>query len=259
MADEAYDTKRLLALRKLTRAVADLLRNEVKDYLGTLTPLLRPQTVFGNLVDSPGLKESVRGADAAFKDVQDIYARLVGVKPFMLPRELKPPLEVKNTALELSTLEYGYAAKGESASKTVVVSSPLRWVVSYGGYGLKRLYEVATGKVSNKDVLDVVLHTLLLHVVVSRQAGVGRVLQSLRFPASAGRLPGLGDLPVTFISAPVTTLRPPDDVIIENTEISGSDAFEEVVDLATISSIGDPLQERLLGVARQHGPDLLPG
>jgi hypothetical protein len=259
MADEALNTKRLLALRKLTRAVSDLVRAEVRDYLATLAPLLRPQTVFGSLVDAAGLKESVRGADAAFKDLQDVYAGLIGAKPFTLPRELKPPLEVMNSSIELTPVEYGHAVQGPVGSKTVVVTTPLRWVLSYTGYGQERLQEVAAGRESNKEVLEVVVHTLLLHVLLTRQAGIGRMLESLRFPVSAGRLPGLGELPVTFISAPVTTLRPPDAVIVESTEISGTDAFEEVIDLGTVDAIGDPLRQRLLDVVKQHGSDLAPG
>src|SRR5262249_13744337 len=162
-------------------------------------------------------------ADAAFKDLQDAYGRLAGARPFALPRELKPPIEIMDTSLELSAVEYAHAVKGEAGSKTVAVTSPLRWVVSYAGYGVRRLQEVAAGRANTKEVLDVVLHTLLLHMVVARQAGVGRVLEALRFPLSADRLPGLGELPVTFVTGPVTTLRPPDAVILESTEVSGSD------------------------------------
>jgi len=42
-----YSIQRLLALRKLTRAIADHLRGEVKAYLQTFAPQFRPRTVLG--------------------------------------------------------------------------------------------------------------------------------------------------------------------------------------------------------------------
>jgi hypothetical protein len=60
-------------------------------------------------------------------------------------------------------------------------------------------------------------------------------------------------LPVTFVAAPVQTIRPPDEVLIENTEISGTDAFEEVIDLGTLTTLSDPLHKRLTEIVEQHG------
>ena len=66
MADEPFTTQRLLALRKITRSVADLLRGELREYLATLSPLFRPRAVLGNHVEG-GVNEPVKGADAVFK------------------------------------------------------------------------------------------------------------------------------------------------------------------------------------------------
>ena len=43
--DRPMNTQQLLQLRKLTRAVSDQLRGQLKDYLVTLSPLIRPRTV----------------------------------------------------------------------------------------------------------------------------------------------------------------------------------------------------------------------
>ena len=53
-----------------------------------------------------------------------------------------------------------------------------------------------------------------------------------------GKLPELGELPITFLSGPISTIRPPDNVIIESTELSGADAFEEVINLEDCSGCG---------------------
>jgi hypothetical protein len=251
MADEAFDTKRLLALRKLTRSVADLLRGELKEYLATLGPLLLPRNVFGHQLDGGGTKETIRGAEANFKDLQTLYETLAGGKPFNLPKELKAPVVVMSVAPELIPVDYIHPAKDGTMTKTITVTSPLRWVLGFSGYGPKRLPDLLGNRTASKEIAEIVLHTLLLHFILTRQPALVRMLEALRFPVSSGRLPGLGELPITFVSAPVLTIRPPDDVLIENTEISGTDFFEEVIDSTTIASIADPLRQRLMEIVRQ--------
>ena len=85
------------------------------------------------------------------------------------------------------------------------------------------------------------------------------VFEALRFPVVTEKLPGLGELPVTCISSSVRTVRPPDDVLIESTEISGLNAFEEVVNAEDIVKMQDPFRERLLDVIKANAPEALKG
>src|SRR5947209_20604795 len=57
MSNEHYDPKKLLSLRRLTRSVADLLREQVKDHVATLAPLLRPRAALGDSADA-GAKDA---------------------------------------------------------------------------------------------------------------------------------------------------------------------------------------------------------
>ena len=254
--DERYSTKRLLALRKLTRAAADLLRGQLKEYLGTLAPLFRPRAVLGDHVKG-AVKETVRGADAALKELQTLHEAVAAVRPFGLPRELAAPLEPLAAGLEIAADEYGHAAKTDGQTKTVTMTTPLRWVLSYAGHGPKRLRELlADPDRTGNELRDTVLHTLVLHLVVTRQPGLGLLFEALRFPVSAGKLPGLGELPITFLTAAVPTVRPPDDVIVESTEISGTDAFEELIDLDELARLRDPMLAQLQELARAHGVEL---
>jgi hypothetical protein len=244
MAD-ALSTQKLIELRKVTRNVADLFRGDLKQSLTTLMPLFQPRTLLGHYVQGAG-KEPVRGADRVFKELLNAYETVAGAKPFSLPRDLKPPLPVDSHALEFAPLEYSHVAKGRRAAKTVTVTSPLRWVLSYSGFGAERLREaLAAGDSSGATILEQVLHHVVLHVAF-QQKGVAAVFEALRFPVSTHHFPDLGNLPVCVISAAVPTLRPPDETIIESTEVSGSDAFEEVVDVAAVRELKDPLKERLL-------------
>jgi hypothetical protein len=79
------------------------------------------------------------------------------------------------------------------------------------------------------------------------------MMETLHFPIEVGRLPGFGELPITFITSAVSTNLPPDELIIESTELSGKDAFEEIVDVSDIEKLGDPLKERLTGLVQSQG------
>ena len=256
MSDPRYATKQLLALRKLTRAASDLLRGQLREHLATLAPLFRPRTVLGEHVKG-GVKETVKGADTAFKDLQTLHETLASVRPFGLPKELPSPLEPLAVALEFAPVEYSHAAKTDANAKNVTITTPLRWVLSYSGHGPKRLRELlADPDRTGNELGQTVLHTLVLHLVVKHQPGLAALFEALRLPLSHAKLPGLGELPITFLSATLPTVRPPDEVIIENTEISGMDAFEAVVDLDELLRLRDPLREQLLELARTHGVEL---
>ena len=253
--EEGYSVQRLLALRKLTVAVSKLLSEQLRDYLTTLAPLLRPKAVLGDYVQG-GAKEYVRaGADAAFKELQALYAQVAAAKPFNLPPELKPPIEIISTALEFTPLEYRHEARDAGEAKTVAVTSPLTWSLNYGGFTLARLKELVADKNrAGHELKECVLHYLVMHIVLSKQPGVTRILETLHFPVRTGQQgPALGQLPVTHIASAVSTRLPPDGVIIESTNISGRDVFEEVVNVEDIGRLGDPLKERLQELAQSVG------
>jgi hypothetical protein len=88
---------------------------------------------------------------------------------------------------------------------------------------------------------------------MARQPGVTQMLGALHFDLNSLRLPEFGELPITCIVSSVPTIRPPDEVIIESVEISGQNAFEEVVDVEAITNIQDPFKEQLIKILQTHG------
>lgn len=253
---EQFDTRRILVLRKLTRAIAEHLRGQMRNHLSTLAPLLRPRVVLGDYVQS-STKEMTRGADKAFKELQSLYERIAPSKPFNLPPELNPPIEIVNTALEMTPMEYMHEARTERESKVVTVTSPLKWVLTYSGFPHARLRELASSRNRNNNELkEFILHYLVMHVVITGQPGITQILDALHFPITSERLPESGELPITCISSSISTVRPPDEVIIENTEISGMDAFEEVVVLDDITNMRSLLKDKLIEIVRSHDEKL---
>jgi hypothetical protein len=256
MTEEGYDIQRLLVLRKLTRAISDLLRGQMKEYLSTLAPLLRPRATLGDYVQS-STRETSRIADAAFKELQGIYESVARASPFNLSGELKPPIEITSTALEMTPMEYSYEAQTGSESKTVTVVSPLKWMLTYSGFAPGRVKELLRDRGrAGEEVQRFLLHYVVLHVVMRKQTGVTDILDALHFPITSGTEADFGQLPLTYISSSISTVRPPDSVIIESTEVSGMDVFEEVVRLEDVAQLQDPLKQRLVELIRSHGEEL---
>jgi hypothetical protein len=253
-----YTIQRLLVLRKLTRAVADLLRGQLKDYVSTITPLLRPRSVLGEHVH--GIRETAPGQEKAIQELQNAYKSLAGSKSFNLPKDLTTPLELLSASPEISSTGYSYEVKTDSETKVIKVTTPLKWVLNYSSFAPQRLLGILTGQaaVVGDEVQQCVLHQLVMHVTMTRQPGLIQLMESLRFPVTSGRLPELGDLPVTFISSAISTVRPPDAVIVESTEISGMPVFEEIVNVDEIVQLSNPLKDRLIELIASNAPDLLP-
>jgi len=257
--DQGYDLQRLRSLRKLTRAIAESLRSELKEHLSTVTLLLRPRTILGDYVEGSA-KGEVKGSETAFRDLRSRYESVAAGRPYGLSKELSPPIEILSSNVELVPLEYPHVAKSGSDSMTVTVTQPLKWILTYSGLAPTRLRELMAAKVPDaSQVKNVILHALVLDTVLSRQPGLLAVFEALRFPIVTEKLPGLGDLPVTCISSSVRTVRPPDDVLIESTEISGLNAFEEVVNAKDIEEMEDPFREKLLEVIKANAPEVMKG
>jgi hypothetical protein len=253
MSEEHYPIQRLLKLRKLTRAIADLLRGQLTDYLATLRPMFLPRSILGDYVQG-GVKESVRGAEKMYLQLQSLYGSVANAKPYNLVQELRPPLNIENTALEITPLEYSHVVTSDGQSKTIAVTSPFKWVLTYTGFSPARLQEL----LANRNRIDEETHRFILHytalrVAVASHPGLPRLFEGLRFPISFERMPEFGELPLTYISSRISSIRPPDDLIIESTEVSGQNAFEEIVNLDDLRNLEDPIHTQLLELARSHG------
>ena|SRR5688500_8205439 len=246
----------LLVLRKLTRAIADAVRAQLTEHLATLAPLLRPQLVFGEYIQS-GHKETSRKADEALKELQALYDAIAPVQPLNLRRELTPPFVFSNVGLEITPVDYVHAAQAGSESKRIAIRSPLTWTLTYTGFGPSRLQEVLDAKVRGEELQKFIVSYLIMHLVTSHQKGVLQVLEQLHLPVTTATAKEFGPLPLTRIGIGIATERPPDAVVLESAELTGMDAFEEVVNVDDIARLSDPLKDRLLEIARRHIPELV--
>jgi hypothetical protein len=250
-------TQSLLALRKLTRAITDVVRVQMTEYLKTLTPLLRPKAVLGEYVQG-GAREPNRKADKAFGDLQALYETVAAAKPYMLPRELTPPLSITSVGLEITPLDYYHLAQAGADTRKIKVRCPLTWVLTYTDFPPTRLQELLDTKARSVEELQrFVLNYLVLHVAIKSEPALMQVFEALHFPLTTTKSKEFGELPITRIGIGIATTRPSDALIIESAELTGMDAFEEVVKVEDIARLADPLKERLLEIARQQAPELV--
>jgi hypothetical protein len=74
---------------------------------------------------------------------------------------------------------------------------------------------------------------------------LSRLLEDLRYQAETKALGDLGGLSVVVLKAPVETFLPPDDFILQITQLSGIAAFQEIIDREAVENIPDSLKESL--------------
>lgn len=244
-----FSVNRLLFLRKVTRAISDHLASGLKEQLGTVSPLLRPRRLLGDYIES-GTPEQVVDADKNFAALNELYAVAAG-KPFDLPRPLRSPLKPVGLALELYPWEYRYEIPTGGAAKTVTITSPVRFVISYAsGLSLSRLRQGVAGKEELKqdDVREFVTRACLMALMLRKHPGIVRLFNALRWEVGTETSADLGQLPLTTLTAPLGSIRPPDSLILDSTEMSGTSLFEEVVNVDALSQVRDPLVQKVEGI-----------
>lgn len=249
MAGDTLTIEQVVELRGRTERIAQLLHDQLRAHLETLRPLLAPRRVFGTHVPS-SVSEDITGADQALARLREMYAQ-VCERPFSLRPELgERPLDLLENRLELYPWQYTYQARSERETKKVTITSPLRWVLTYGStYSLQDLREaLQSGKPRAEHVRQFLLSALAMHLLMERFAGLAALLVDLRYAVESERAPELGALPLLTISSYLPSFRPADDVVLAATRLSGVPAFIELIDVDALHALPDPLRTRIEGM-----------
>ena len=247
--------EQLPRLHNVTNDVAKICRAQLRTYLDALAPLFRPRRVLGNHMDGAG-KETVTGADQNISELRETYFKACG-RPFDLRKELPTPLESVPTQIQFYEWEYLYDIRSERERKTITVVSPLTWVLAYSStYTLSMMRQVVAGKQEQdaEGVRSFVLRACLMQLLFAKVTELRSLFEGLRYRLEVRKSPQLGELPLVTLSAPVTTIRPADDLLMTATGLSGRTGFEEVIDEDQAAHIPDPLQAQLLKVLDQAKP-----
>ena len=118
-------TQSLLVLRKLTRAITDVVRAQMVEYLATLTPLFRPTSVLGDYVQGRAERDDAKGREGVISSCRICWTTRSERQSPELPRELTPPLNFPGSTLEITPHEYAHIAHSGTDAKTIMVRPPL--------------------------------------------------------------------------------------------------------------------------------------
>jgi hypothetical protein len=239
--------EQLADLRGKTEAVSGLVFNQLREHLETIRPLLAPRRLLGDYVRSP-IKEEVIGADAVVRRLQEKYKEVCG-KPFALTPDLdEAALAMMESRIELYPWEYTCEAKSERESKTVTITSPVRWALTYtSGYTLSQLRQALVGKVERRqeDVRQFLVNALVMQYVLAKFPGITRLLKDLRYDVKIDTCSGLGELPLVTITSVLPSFRPKDDTLLAATALSGVPAFVELIDFGAVSKMESRLKMQI--------------
>jgi len=90
MIDERCSTQRMLVLRRLTRAITDLLHGQLREYLSALAPLLRPRSILGDYAQG-GTREGLRGSEKALQELQSTYKTVASFQALQSAQRIEAP------------------------------------------------------------------------------------------------------------------------------------------------------------------------
>jgi hypothetical protein len=253
----SLNVEQLLHLHTLTKEVAKVCQKQLRGYLDTMALLFRPRRILGDAMEGAE-RESVGGAERTVAELRELY-RKVALRPFDLRPELSLPLESVSTQMQLYEWEYLHQSKTDRGWQSIKVTSPLTWVLAYSSmYSLSMVRQVLAGQ-SERDseaVRAFVLRACLLHLHFQRFPALAELLAGLRYRVEVRHSPETGDLPLVTISAPFSTMRPPDSLVTVASGLAGGTSFAEVLDLATVQNLQDPLREEVASVLRSHGQEI---
>src|ERR1022692_4578517 len=244
-APKVLSLDELLEFREATERVSGFLNQRLKDHLTALSPLLVPGRLLGKHV---GARESAPRADEALAELSEKYKQVCGILSGLKPELDEEVLASIGSAVQIYPYEYSYEAKGAKAARQITMTSPIRWVVTYGaGASLTQLRTQLLSAVDRRtpSVRQFVVNALAFQVTLGRTPGAAHLIKDLRYEIRTQALPGLEGLPLMTFGVQLPSFRPADDLLLTATRLSGVPAFIEVIDADAVRSLQDPLRTQI--------------
>ncbi len=241
------DNQEFFKLRQATEKISQALSKRLIGHLDTLRPLFLPRKLLGTYVKS-AVKEDVPRSEKAFAELQELYGSICE-KPFALPRRLPSPLPPIYQQLEISSFQYPLSMEG--GHRIVQIVAPTRWILAFrGDCSLERVRAMVSGREPRQpeEMQQALIDHLTLIVFFRYFPDLKRLLEDLRYEVEIQELVDLGNLPVVVLKASIATFLPPDDFILQITQLSGISAFQEIVDLEALGQMTDSLKEQLMSL-----------
>jgi hypothetical protein len=231
-------------LREKTEAISKFLETQVKAYLETLRVLFAPRRVFGKYVG----KEDVPSSERAVQQLKQIYQEVCR-SPFNLSSDLPDqPLGHLTNRPVIYPVEFTHVAQSSKESKSLLISSPVRWVLTYeSDWTLSQVRQSVAGQGERRQefLQEFLLNAIVMHLFFKAFPSIVELFSDLRYEISTETLPGLGALPFVTMKACLPSFRPADQLLLTATRFSGVPAFIELINIQSLHDLNDPMKLRL--------------
>lgn len=254
---DPLNIEQLLQLHTLTKDLAKLHYKQLRGFLETTALLFRPRRMLGDAIEG-NERETAGGSDKTAAELRELYRR-VAVRPFDLRPDLTFPLESVSTQIQLYEWEYLHQTNTDRGWRSIRVTAPLTWVLAYSSpYSLSMVRQALAGKEErNQDsVRAFVIRAILMHLQFMKFPALADLFARLRYRIEVRHSPELGELPLVTISAPISTIRPPDSLVTIASGLAGAASFAEVIDIQGVRELRDPVREEAAEIFRSHGQEL---
>ena len=242
----ALTVEQLTSLRNKTEAASKLLDGQLKSYLETIKPLLAPRRVLGRHVAS---REDVNISDRMLDQLKAQYGQVVGRAPYGMTLEFpEQTLTHLDNLPMVYPIEYLHAATHGGNQKALTITSPVRWMLTYeNGASPALVRQMLEGKVERRTetIKQFVVNALTMGLMIQTYPGLAKLLDALRYRVQSEVLTGFGTLPMITVHACLDSFRPPDDLLMTATALSGVPAFVELIQTESLRNYVDPLTEQL--------------
>jgi hypothetical protein len=226
-------------LRDLTRVMSEDLQARINGYIEMVSANFRPATVFGSSTGArpAGSAEALAQFTASFKEI-------AGANPLNVETTLPEVLDFNFAKPSISVFTYQHSITTPTGAKRLTVTAPFRFILTFPDFPFAELRTLVATHGSKEKLHSFVLHYAVLNFVILRNKRLVRLFEDLRFPLRSERFEEFGALPITTISAPAGTVRPPDELITQINRLSGADTAEELADVEAWGKLPDPLEDR---------------
>lgn len=239
----------LLEFREVTERISAYLGKRLKDHLAALSPLLAPGRIFGKYV---GSRESSARADEALAELTEKYRAAAG-SPFDLKADLDDEiLGSIGSSIQIYPYEYTHEDQAVKPPKLIAMTSPVRWVVTYGSeysWAQVRMAMQEPGMRRPQPLRQFVVNALAFQVVLGRNPGAAQLLKDLRWETASSTVREFEHLPLATFSMQLPSFRPADELLLTAVRLSGVPAFIEVIDMEAIHGLDDPLRLQIESLA----------
>ena len=151
--------------------------------------------------------------------------------------------------LDLHRWEYAREIAAESGKRSILITSPTRWILAYGpGYYFSQAVQSFAHRQDRRGIDQLrqfVVNALVIQALVSRSSGLISIFNELRYDVLAQPHPGLNGLPVVVIQSQIPTFLPPIRSLPLQPNCQVFNAFIELIEVEAVRQMPDPFKQRI--------------